>query len=194
MVVRLTLICHAPTAAVRAAAFPADEPLDERGEAAAAGLGAAVTFPAVECWSAPELRARQTAAALGLTATIDARLRDGDYGRWRGSALAAVQAREPDAIRQWLADPATAPHGGESVLDLLARVGGWLDQLRRPSAQRGTARLIAVTHPAVVKAAIVTALAAPPAAFWRIDAPPLSRVHLVGHAGRWNLRLAETDG
>jgi broad specificity phosphatase PhoE len=47
---------------------------------------------------------------------------------------------------------------------------------------------VAITHPAVVRAAIVHALGAPPAAFWRIDVAPLSRTDLSGRDGRWNLR------
>ena len=38
----LLLVRHAPTSATRASAFPADEPLDERGRRAAAGLAAAL--------------------------------------------------------------------------------------------------------------------------------------------------------
>src|SRR5689334_23413628 len=56
----------------------------------------------------------------------------------------------------WLTDPTRAPHGGESVVDLISRVGGWMDTL---TARRG--RLVAVTHPAVVRAAILVALDAP---------------------------------
>ena len=84
-----------------------------------------------------------------------------------------------------------APHGGESLLDLLARIGSWLDHLQRQPAPTASVRIIAVTHPAVLRAAIVHALDAAPSAFWRIDAPPLTRVRLSGHAGRWNLRAME---
>ena len=38
MTARLTLICHGSTDAVRAAAFPADEPLDHYGETGATEL------------------------------------------------------------------------------------------------------------------------------------------------------------
>ncbi|WP_165614143.1 histidine phosphatase family protein, partial [Mycolicibacterium holsaticum] len=49
-------------------------------------------------------------------------------------------------------------------------------------------RLVAVTHPAVVRAAVLTALEAPPKSFWRIDIAPVSRtvMHYRGHA--WTLR------
>jgi broad specificity phosphatase PhoE len=83
----------------------------------------------------------------------------------------------------WLTDPSAAPHGGESVIDLVDRVSGWMDSL---TADR--ARLVAVTHPAVIRAAILIALDAPPKSFWRIDIAPASRtvMHFRGHA--WALR------
>jgi broad specificity phosphatase PhoE len=89
----------------------------------------------------------------------------------------------PAELTLWLTDPTQAPHGGESVADLIVRVGGWLDSL---SDRRG--RLVAVTHPGVIRAAIVVALSAPPKSFWRIDVGPVSRtvLHLRGHA--WTLR------
>ncbi len=50
------------------------------------------------------------------------------------------------------------------------------------------ARLVAVAHPAVIRAAILIALDAPPKSFWRIDIAPVSRtvMHFRGHA--WTLR------
>ena len=56
---RLLLVRHASTAAVRAAAFGADEPLDERGRAAAAELPA--RLPRGELLVSPLRRARETA-------------------------------------------------------------------------------------------------------------------------------------
>jgi hypothetical protein len=91
----------------------------------------------------------QTAEALHLVAVVEPRLRDCDYGRWSGLRFADLQAREPDAIGAWMAEPGLAPHGGESVLDLLQRVGRWLAER---SCERGHA--IVVTHPAIIRAAI----------------------------------------
>ena len=45
-----------------------------------------------------------------------------------------------------------------------------------------------MTHPAVIRAALVTVLDAPPIAFWRIDVPPLTRMWLTGRGGIWKLR------
>ncbi|GLZ40231.1 histidine phosphatase family protein [Actinokineospora sp. NBRC 105648] len=187
MSARLVLVCHGATAATRAAAFPADEELDAAAIAAAAGgpplgrVGTALRGPAEPC--------AQTAAALGLDALVDDRLRDADFGDWRGRALDEVAAAEPDGLTRWLTDPGAAPHGGESVLELVDRVGGWLDE--RPATDRHT---VAVTHPAVVKAALVHALRADPGAFWRIDVAPLSRTVVRGGPGRWTLRWIVDGG
>ncbi|MEV4629435.1 histidine phosphatase family protein [Micromonospora sp. NPDC049523] len=182
MTTRLILLAHAPTAAVRRAAFPVDEPLDAHGLADA--TAAAGTLPRADLvLCAPARRCVETAVALGLVPTVDQGLRDGDLGRWAGSTLDQVAADEPDAVTAWLTDPAAAPHGGESLDDLLARTGDWLRDL-----DGSTRTVVAVTHPMVVRALVVNAIAATPASFWRIDIAPLSRTVLRGGANRWSLR------
>ena len=189
--VSLLLVCHASTPALRRASIPDDEPLDAIGQAAAAAAAVKERWQGDGCASAPERRARETAAALGLAPEIDERLRECDYGRWRGASLRALQADEPAAVQAWLTDPAAAPHGGESVLALLARVGGWLDRLPLAPEPARARRMLAITHPAIIRAAIVHALGAGPAAFWRIDVVPLAHVRLSGRVGRWNLVAME---
>jgi broad specificity phosphatase PhoE len=178
---RLILICHASTAAVRGASFPADEPLDEDGKAGAAAL--AGRLPNADRWLAsPELRARQTAQVLGLDAAIEPMLRDCDYGSWSGRSFKDVCAREPEAVAAWLRASEATPHGGESVLSMMQRVADWL---RGEEAHER--RSIVVTHSAIIRAAIVHAIGAPPQSFWRIDIAPLSIARLSGDNGRWNL-------
>ncbi len=89
----------------------------------------------------------------------------------------------PAELAIWLTDPGRAPHGGETVVDLIGRVRGWMDSL---TAQH--VRIVAVTHPAVIRAAMLIVLDAPPKSFWRIDIAPASRtvLHFRGHA--WTLR------
>ena len=131
--------------------------------------------------TAPATRCRQTASALGLDATVEVRLREVDCGRWAGRSLAEVETAEPDGVLSWLTDPAA--HGGESVVELVERVGGWLDGLE------ATERIVVVTHAAVIRAAIVHAIRATPESFWRIDVAPLDQTVLNGQNGRWTLRL-----
>src|SRR3984957_10601839 len=128
--------------------------------------------------SAPELRTQQTSQALGLSADLDSDLRDCDYGTWSGLDLNDVGLSNPEGVAIWLSNPRAAPHGGESVVDLIERVGLWLKK------QRNAGHTLAITHPAVIRAAILCALEASAQTFWRIDIAPLSTTDL-----RWNERI-----
>ena len=181
MTTRLTLVCHGSTSAVRMAAFPADEPLDCYGRRGLKEL-ATELGGAARCWMGPSLRTRETAEELQFGGAVDARLDECDYGRWAGQAFSEVQAREPEGLVEWLRDPDAAPHGGESVRSLLARVAGWLDE------QRGsTGRVVAVTHASVIRAAVVHAIEATPTTFWRIDVAPISITRLSASGPHWTL-------
>jgi broad specificity phosphatase PhoE len=179
---RLTLICHAATDATQQMRFPLDEPLSVQG-AADATAAASTIGRSDKAWRGPSTRCAQTAAALGLAAEAEPELRDWDVGRWAGHRLADLEDSEPEAVGRWLTDPATAPHDGESLVGLLGRVARWLHGL--PAE---TGRAVAVTHPAVVRAAVVTAVRARAESFWRIDVAPLSLTVLSGQGERWTLR------
>ena len=181
MTARLILICHASTEALRKAAFPADEALDGRDRADVAAL--AERLPRADwCWTSPELRTRQTSELLKLDAISLSALHDCDYGAWKGQTFEDVLARDPSAIEGWLRDPAAAPHGGEPLSSLMQRIAQWLEGEKVLDR-----RTILVTHPAIIRAAIVHAIDATPKSFWRIDIAPLSVTRLSGKDGRWNL-------
>lgn len=176
---RLTLVAQAATAATRRAAFP-DDGAVEAGALRDVAAVAAVLPGRARAWVSPARAAGETAAALGLAAVAEAALADCDYGSWRGLTLDAVPAA---ALAAWLADPGAAPHGGESLAALCARVAGWLD------GDLGGGPAVAVTNAAVVRAAVLHVLGAPAAAFWRIDVAPLSVTRLQRSGGRWTLRV-----
>ena len=209
---RLTLVAHASTAATARAVFAGDEGLEPRGAAAAAAATRLRRVTRTVC--SPARAAVETAAALGLAATVDAGLADWDLGEWRGRALDEVAG-----IAEWVADPDAAPHGGESLTALLARVAAWLAAVDPTAAPDGSAgargwagaaggagsaggaaagagsagggavgHAVAVTHAAVVRAAVVVTLGAPAAGFWRIDVAPLTATVLRGGPGRWTVR------
>lgn len=189
MSLRLTLIAHAATAATRAAAFPLDEPLTP-GDYAKASAAAAHVGPVDAAWTSPALRAVQTAQALHLDAAIDPLLADIDLRDWAGKSLAELEATGAEALALWMEDPGAAPHSGESVTRLLARVSGWLDTLHNSDG-----RIVAVTHAAVIRAAAVLTLDANPRSFWRIDVAPLSFSKFHAQGGRWTLHgLNATSG
>ncbi|MEV5376247.1 histidine phosphatase family protein [Streptomyces nondiastaticus] len=179
MTVRVMLISPAAVAA-HEARFGDDGPLDA---AALRRTRAAGPLPAAgRVLTAPSPRCRETAAVLGADAAGDEpALRDLDAGRWRGRELMELGASEPEALAAWLTDPDAAPHGGESVRDVIARAGEWLDGLE-------DGRVLAVAAPAAIRAAVVHCLALPAQSFWRLDVQPLSVTELTGRGGRWNLR------
>jgi broad specificity phosphatase PhoE len=181
---RLILVRHASTSATRAAAFPVDEPLDERGRADAASLAPRLpSHDELVCTPSPAARCVETAAAAGLSPTrLDPALAECDFGDWAGLSLADVHAASPEAATAWMTDPAACPHGGESLATFATRVASWLDEQASLDG-----RVLAITHGGVVKAAVAHALGAPIEAFWRIDCAPLSITELHGHDGRWTL-------
>ncbi|MEU0698507.1 histidine phosphatase family protein [Streptomyces niveus] len=185
MTTRVTLISPALSAALREARF-ADGPLDAAGRRQAEGVRGGVADAGADAgqlvFASPSLRCEQTAEALGLVAEPLPELRACAMGRWHGLRLDEVAATEPQAVAAWLADPAAAPHGGESLEALHTRVGHWLDALP------ADARVLAVAEPDVVRALTVHAIGAPTGVFWRIDVLPLTATELSGRNGRWNLR------
>lgn len=186
---RLVLIRHASTDAVRRAAFAADERLDAGGEASARALAGRVGRGETLC--SPARAARETAAALGVDGAAVDGLAPWSVGAWAGRSLTDIAAEDPSGAQAWRSDPASSPHGGESLEALAARVGRWL---RGEATKDG--RAIAVTHAEIVKAAVVRALGAPLEAFWRIDAAPLRMTELHARDGRWTVSCvnAAVDG
>ncbi|MFJ4793874.1 histidine phosphatase family protein [Kitasatospora purpeofusca] len=171
--------------AADAGAVDDGDALDEAGVRAARALRPDLPV-ASHRFVSPSARCRRTAEELGLAdAVAEPALRGCAAGRWRGRTLDEVAAEEPEALMAWLADPAAAPHGGESVRQLCARVAEWLDG----TAAGLTGRVLVVAEPDTVRAAAVHALGVPDQAFRRLDVPPLAVVELTGRAGRWNLRL-----
>jgi broad specificity phosphatase PhoE len=179
--VRLTLVAHAPTTATVRAAFPLDESLEVRGAAAAREARDRLRRVARTLRS-PAKAAGETAEALGLAAEVDAGLADWDLGEWRGHTFDEISAADPEAVGAWLTVPEAAPHGRESLTMLLDRVAAWL------RAFDGDGHTVAVTHSAVVRAAVVTTLDAAPSGFWRVDVAPLTATILRGGPSRWTVR------
>jgi broad specificity phosphatase PhoE len=93
-----------------------------------------------------------------------------------------VQSEEQEGILAWLSDPSAAPHGGESLERLVVRVRIWMEE------QRAVKHTIAVTHPGVIRAAVVYALQIPMHTFWRIDIAPLTVTDLCFNNSVWTLR------
>jgi broad specificity phosphatase PhoE len=134
--------------------------------------------------SGPEPACLTTARALGAEPEILAALAGPDFGRWRGRSLAEVGPAEPQALSAWLSDPEAAAHGGESLVQLLNRVGTCCDARHWPQG-----RSVVVVAPLVARALAVHALGAPAEVMFRLDVGPLDRVQLTRSGPSWRLRM-----
>jgi broad specificity phosphatase PhoE len=182
---RIVLISVPTTTASRNdARFPApSDALDGGARADLAAMSFAVP-PDASVVVGPSAAACETASLLGCgAARVEAALSDVDYGRWAGRTLAEIAADEPDAVTAWLRDPASAPHGGESVTALVERAHEWLYgcDVRYD--------VVAIAHAAVVRAVLVTVLGASIDVFARIDVEPLRRAECTFDGARFHMRL-----
>ena len=187
MHLRVSFVAAARSSSLLAERFDDDRPLDRPGwdECSTPPTGCVPLAAAELRYCSPTPRSRATGEALGYAPLAQLALRDCDMGRWRGSPSAR---RWPASPRRWTPGSPTRaprPHGGESLLAFISRVGGWLDT--RPADDGG--RIVAVAEPSVVRAALVYALKAPPLTYWNVDVRPLSTVTLTGWSGRWHLSL-----
>ncbi|MBA1204537.1 phosphoglycerate mutase family protein [Pseudomonas capeferrum] len=178
--VRLTLISHAQTLAQKVGRFHLeDDPILKPGPEF-------YTDPAICVITAPERRARETAALFATSAWSSHELHDCDLGHWSGMSLKALQAQDPAGLRAWQQDLSANPHGGESIATLCKRIGNWLEAFKTPG------RWLVVTHPFVLRAAMLHVAQCPPTAFHRIDVLPLAKLEL-SHAGQWRVQLTPMD-
>ncbi|MGP3950356.1 histidine phosphatase family protein [Streptomyces sp. 7N604] len=187
MSIRLTLLAAARSSSLLEVRFGDDRPLDATGwhEAERAAPALLHLAAADLRYCSPSPRCRETGRILGLSPLAQPALRGCDMGRWHGRTLEEVMAHEPRAVDTWLANPRAVPHGGESLLTFISRVGAWLDT--RQAGNDG--HILAVAEPDVVRAALVYALKAPPHSYWSVDITPLTAMTLARRAGRWNLLL-----
>lgn len=120
-------------------------------------------MPLRAVYSSPLRRALDTALAVaaphGLpVVTVDA-LKEIALGNWEGMTTAEVAARYPDRLAARRRDPLhAAPEGGETILDVCARV---LPAVRGLVAAHPDAALAAVAHGAVNKTILLSVLGSP---------------------------------
>jgi broad specificity phosphatase PhoE len=178
MTIVLTLVAHGPTAATRNAAFDGDGPV--LPGIVSGGLSA---WSGRKALSSPAQACLETAARLGVAPKTDPALANLDCGRWARLTLAQVAAAEPDALGQWINDPAWRGHGGESRNDLALRAADWLQRL----CQDGR-HCLAFTHGPVIRALVLDVLQAAAPAFWALDIAPLTTTEFRHDGRRWAVR------
>jgi broad specificity phosphatase PhoE len=178
--VRLAVVAHGPTASTSKAAFGGDDQLIRP-------KAIKQLRERVACWvSAPEPACLLTAAQLGGDPQVLDGLRGCDFGSWSGRMLSEVRDADPNGLAEWLEDSAAAPHGGESLLQLIGRVGAVLDDLAWPEGLS-----VAVVSPLVARAIAVHALSLPAKSIFRLDVGPLGRVLISRAALGWRLQALD---
>ena len=153
---RIAFIRHGPTDwnAQRRVQGRIDMPLSDEGRAKMARFLPPEGFETADPFCSPQLRARQTAALLGLeNPTFDARLREQNWGAWEGLTRAEMLARDgDDAFERAGRGLKFRPPGGESTGQLHARVRSFLEDVAT-----NPQNAVAVTHMGVLRAVYVLA-------------------------------------
>ncbi|CAL9654381.1 histidine phosphatase family protein [Streptomyces griseomycini] len=185
MPVSLTFLCAIAANDMSRPIF-GDVAVSEPGLPEADVLGAALPGYSVAV-RGPSPGCARTAQALAVTAEVEPALRDFDYGEWHGRTVAEIAATDPYGLSALLTDPDAVPHGGESVRQLCRRIKDWLSSL---PPRRGHA--VAITEPAVIRAALIHALSDPVSAFWHITVPPVAAVTLRSQDDYGNVRFGPT--
>ncbi len=153
---RIALLRHGPTDwnAEGRVQGTVDTPLSEAGKAKMRALLPPEGFDNAVVYCSPKLRARQTAACLGLkNVHLDPRLAEQNWGEWEGLTRAEMLARDgEDAFERSGRGISFRPPGGESTGELHARVRSFFHDI----AAKGD-DAIAVSHMGVLRAAYVLA-------------------------------------
>ncbi|CAB3682451.1 hypothetical protein LMG24076_02500 [Trinickia soli] len=165
--VDLVLIRHPPPAIDASICYGrTDVPLavdaDESASAIAGRLAALGVPSPQQLTTSPLQRCAHLAGGLArhfdCLVGVDARLQEIDFGAWEGQRWDAIDRAALDA---WAADLRHARmHGGESVEQFEARVGGWLE-LWRATTTAPTSHVHAVTHAGVMRMIASLALGKP---------------------------------
>ncbi len=147
-----------------------DVPLTERGTRQATAVARRIEpLEPVVVLTSPLQRCLDTADAIaagtGASVVVDDRLLDGVLGEWTGLRVDEIEQGWPAEFAAWRRDPHGAPPGGESFTEIRDRV--------RPlmTDALGTYRghtVVLVTHAAVAKMILTTALQVDPAVAYRL--------------------------
>ena len=140
-----------------------------RGQAERAAERLSGTGPFDAIITSPRTRARSTARAvaslLGLMPEVDDAWRECDFGAFEGLSWDEVSARYPAELQAWLNDRTVAPPGGESFVEVAARVTQAIESIVAGPTGR---RILVVSHVTPIKVATILALNAPSSALFTL--------------------------
>jgi len=172
--IRLIMVRHGQTIWNREKRYQgqSDTPLDETGLQQAEALAAHFTGQPIHAIYSSDLqRAWNTALpigkAVGVTPIAEPRLREGSFGEWEGLTYDEINRTWPRELAAWLSDPMTrVPPGGETLQQILGRLGGVVDDIRR---RHDGQTVMVVSHGGALRAMVLYALELPSATFWRLS-------------------------
>ncbi len=170
-----------------------DPSLSERGRAQAEALARRLAGePLAAIYSSPLRQALETAQAIAashdIAVEIVADLAEMDFGLWDGLSYREIEAREPEQLARWLADPLTvAPPEGETLTEMGRRVNVAFESI---TARHPGEVVAIVTHGGPARVILCRALGLPLAAHWRVcqDLAAVSRLDW-GQNGAFALEL-----
>jgi len=109
-------------------------------------------------------RAADTAAELstltGIPVRIDARLRETYAGDWEGMVWGDIESRYTDEMARWVSDPFLRPGGGETRVEVAARMTEAIADALADLGPDGT--LVVTTHGGAARAGLGALLELPP--------------------------------
>lgn len=147
-----------------------DAELTQRGMSQAAAVRQLLHAPVLSLRTSPLSRARDTAALLGLDlpVEVDDRWIEVDYGEYECQPLRDVPV---DVWRAWRSNPDFRPAGGETLVEVDARVAGACEELFATNDVGARARegdVVVVSHVTPIKAAVAWALGMGAVLSWRL--------------------------
>lgn len=163
---RLALVRHGETIwnTEHRYAGSTDIPLSPRGQEQAEKLAhwvSSVDLAAI--WVSPLLRARETVRpserVTGITARVDARLREIHFGRGEGLTNAEIRQSFPEAFAAFESDP-VSHHlpGGEDPRDVALRA---IECFKEIETMHPRGRVLVVTHNTLIRVALCQLLGVP---------------------------------
>jgi alpha-ribazole phosphatase len=177
---RLWLIRHAPVARPRGVIHDPDAPADIGDVAAIATLRAKLPLAAA-VFASPSRRTLETAIALGLRPIEEPAFREQNFGSWTGRRHDDLATELGAKYQEFWRTPATsAPPGGESFGDQIARV-------RNGIARLPTGDVVLIVHSGTVRAAIAIALDLAPESALRFVIDPLSLTRIDRLENGWRM-------
>jgi broad specificity phosphatase PhoE len=157
-----------------------DTPLNDTGRRQAKSLAERVAADGItSLWSSDLSRARETAeivgARIGLEPRLDARLREGNRGRWEGRLFVDVAREEPELYASWRrADEEFRFPGGDTLLEQMDRVSAAVENVRRS----GELPALVVCHGGSIRVMLCQRDPRGLAAFHSFDLPNVTVVEL----------------